>query len=109
MHPVIPVKHLIFETALALHGPSETPVLDHVPSGLSARPAEELDKRFAKAVMAVVRDHLQRGERVRVRDALTLAGCWATYRHDRARFPRTQEVVWALRNSQTRARMVPRV
>ena len=97
--PFVPLKHLVFETVLALSGHSDTPILDHVPSGLSPRPKEVRDREFAAAVMAVANSYAARGEQVRVSDALTEAKCWATFRHDRKLFPRTVAAVRNLRSS----------
>jgi len=73
--PFVPLKHLVFQTALALQPKLAEPVLDHAPLGPSGRPREQLDKQFAAAVRAVVREYIRQGERVRVCDALSEAGC----------------------------------
>jgi hypothetical protein len=104
--PFVPLKHLVFETALALCGHSDTAILDHAPSGLSARPKAQRDKEFAAAVMAVMRGYASRGEKVRVSDALTEANCWATFRHNRNLFPRTAAAVRMLRNSAVSVRQI---
>jgi hypothetical protein len=128
--PFVPLKHLVFETALALAraaGPTNTTraaglvaaaeppcdralhELDHVPSGLSGPPSwllAERDKQYAAAVVAVVRGYKQRREQVRVRDALTEAGCWTEFRHDRTKFPRVSAVVQGLRLSAVSARQI---
>ena len=122
--PFVPLKHLVFETALALAGsevrvgvgleaskgaygaaaqgnlsPDGLRLLDHVPSGPPGRETSKLDKEYAAAVTAVVRGYVQRGERVRICDALTEVGCWAAFRHGPERFPRVQKAVQALRRS----------
>lgn len=96
--PFIPLKHLLFETLLALHSPAASPVTFR-PSGPSASPRSDVDRRYANAVRAVVRGSIREGERVRIRDALTQAGCWTSYRHDRASFPRVQAAVRWLKQS----------
>jgi hypothetical protein len=98
-HPFVPLKHLLFETALATHAqaPEATkPLLDHVSSGPGGRsPAEmaALDREYAAAVRKVVAGYVKRGERVRIQDALTEAGCWAPFRHGRTGLPRTSREV----------------
>jgi hypothetical protein len=142
--PFVPLKHLVFETLLALErtavvasavdnavavnelpataagsagprSPVETAVgvtlrkLDHVPSGMSGPPIhllEARDKQYAAAVLNVIRDYKNRGERARVNDALTEAGCWSEYRHDRTNFPRVSAVVSRLRMSTVSAKQV---
>ena len=112
--PFAPLKHLVFETALALGGRDKTivaacdststgtgtdgrRVLDHVSSGPSGRPAAELDKQYAGAVEALARAYARRGERIGVCNALKEAGCWSAFRHARKRFPRVGKVVEGLR------------
>ncbi|MFH7043515.1 TniQ family protein [Paucibacter sp. JuS9] len=97
--PFVPLKHLVFQTALALQPLSEKPVLDHAPVGPSGRPREQLDKQFSTAVRAVIRAYVRKGERVRVCDALAEAGCWQLYRHSSQDFPRVTEAVRHLRLS----------
>ncbi len=98
-HPVIPLKHLMFETALALNGQAAAPVLDHVPPGPSGRPADALDRQYAAAVRKVVDGYVKRGEKVRIEDALTVAGCWSAFRHAQSALPRTVREVKRLRAS----------
>lgn len=99
-HPFIPLKHLLFETALATqNGERQPSILDHAPSGPSGRPADELDRQYAAAVRKVVAGYVKRGERVRIQDALTDAGCWSAFRHGRAEFPRTAKAVGQLLTS----------
>lgn len=122
--PFVPLKHLLFETVLALAktagqvrlapatvaaafavqtsevvGPLD---LNHAPSGPRG-PANnqvaERDRRYAAAVTAIVQGYLKRGERVRVCDALTEAGCWSEFRHARTKFPKVRAVVLRLRRS----------
>lgn len=110
--PFVPLKHLLFETALALAGASSTPVLNHKPSGPSGRPAAELDRKYAAAVRKVVQGYVRRGERVRICDALTEAGCWSAFRHDRSQFPGVESRVDMLRrsvHSVRRRRVVPTI
>lgn len=110
--PFAPLKHLVFETALALGGPNKSIAvgsdsmrtsadgrlaLDHVSSGPSGRPAVGLDKQYAAAVEALARSYARRGERIGVCDALKEAGCWSAFRHARKRFPRVGKVVEGLR------------
>jgi hypothetical protein len=98
--PFTPLKHVFLETALLLEGhPTELGWLDHVPAGLSARPTAARDAKFATRVRGVLRRTLEAGERIRVSDALTQAGCWSEFRHDRAKFPKLGEVVERLRRS----------
>jgi len=106
-HPFIPLKHLIFETALALQVPRASPLLDHVPSGPSGRPTVELDRQYAIAVTKVVDGYVKRGERVRIQDALTEAGCWSAFRHSRTNFPRVADAVVRLRASGISLRPAP--
>jgi hypothetical protein len=98
-HPFIPLKHLIFETALALQTNPASTLLDHVPSGPSGRSTVELDRQYAVAVKKVVAGYVTRRERVRIQDALTEAGCWSAFRHSRSTFPRVAEAVVRLRSS----------
>lgn len=98
-YPVIPLKHLMLGTALALHRPTDGPLLDHVPSGFGGRSKEEqakLDRRYATAVRLALSGYIRRGERMRIQDALAEVGCWDAFRHDRAGFPRTNAAVQAL-------------
>ncbi len=129
--PFVPLKHLVFESILALAktagqarlapgtvaatsvvktrevvGPLD---LNHAPSGptgLTNNRSAERDRRYAAGVAAVVQGYLKRGEQVRVCDALTEAGCWSIFRHARAKFPRVSAVVLKLRRSNASARRV---
>lgn len=125
--PFVPLKHLVFETVLALArtaaqagsvdalggveptGHRTLHKLDHVPTGptgLTDRLIAERDKQYAAAVAEVVQGYKKRGEQVRVRDALAEAGCWEQYRHDRTKFPRVKAVVRGLRRSSVSARQI---
>lgn len=97
--PHIPLKHLLLETALALQEPVAEPVVDHVPSGPGASDKAPLDKEYAAAVQKVVAAYVRRGERVRVSDVLTQVGCFSSFRHAPAAFPRTAKAVAALKAS----------
>lgn len=97
--PFIPLKHLVFESALAAYGCCTSPAVDHIPSGPSGQPEDELDRRYAAALKVVIRRYRARGEKVRISDAMTEAGCWSAFRHARERFPRTATVLEKLRNS----------
>ena len=98
-HPFIPLKHLLFETALAIQERGAGPVLDHVPSGPSGRALEQFDRERAEAVRRVVAGYSRRGERVRIQDALTEAGCWSAFRHARTQLPQVAKAVAALKES----------
>lgn len=98
-HPFVPLKHLLFETGLATQELGAGPLLDHVPSGPSGRPSEKLDREYAAAVRRVVAGYSRRGERVRIQDALTEAGCWSAFRHARKQLPRVAKAVAALKKS----------
>jgi len=136
--PFVPLKHLVFETALALEMEradgrsralslprsmatsglavlSDPPdagghcELDHVSTGPTNRTnavLAERDKQYAAAVASVIQGYRMRGTRVRVCDALTEAGCWEEYRHDRKQFPRLSAVVLELRGSVVSARQI---
>lgn len=104
--PFVPLKHSLFETALTVAGTTGAPLLDHKPSGPSGRPRDELDRQYAAAVKQVVQGYAKRGERVRICDALTEAGCWSAVRHCRTAFPLIDRAVKRLRMSSTSARPV---
>ena len=121
--PFVPLKHLVFETALAVAGSVATAgvdsaatqggsrqeglrLLDHVPSGPSGRVTSKRDLDYAAAVTTVVRGYIKRGERVRICDALAEAGCWGAFRHGPERFPRVQKAVQALRRSAASMRLL---
>lgn len=103
-HPFVPLKHLLFETALATGQSGGPPALDHVPSGPSGRSKTDADKEYAAAVRRVVAGYVRCGERVRVQDALTEAGCWATFRHARQQFPQLERAVERLKASEAAMR-----
>lgn len=98
-HPFVPLKHLLFETALATQEQVAEPLLDHVPSGPSGRALEKFDREHAAAVRKVVAGYTRRGERVRIKDALTEAGCWSAFRHARKQLPQVAKAVAALKKS----------
>jgi hypothetical protein len=97
--PHIPLKHFLFETALALQEPVSEALVDHVPSGPSASDTAPRDREYAAAVQKVVAAYVKRGERARVRDVLTQVGCWGSYRHASAAFPLTAKAVAELKLS----------
>ena len=97
--PVVPLKHLIFETALSLAGQVHSPVVDHVSLGRPVQTTHPADGEYAGALRALIRQYIQRGDRVRVCDALSEAACWQAFRHDRTRFPRLAREVQRLRSS----------
>jgi hypothetical protein len=97
--PHIPLKHLLLETALALQAPVTEPLVEHVPKGPSGRDTARRDKEYAAAVQKVVAAYVRRGERLRVSDVLTQVGCFGSFRHAPAAFPRTAKAVAALKAS----------
>lgn len=99
-----PLKHAVLSTAIELETPSPTPHLAYTPSGPTTKAKEAADASYARAVDAVVREYVRRGERVRVSDALRLANCWNSFRHARASYPRTAEAVARLRASEAACR-----
>lgn len=104
-HPVIPLKHLLFQTALSVQAPLDRPLLDHVPAGAPKRERlDPADREYAAGVAAVVRNCIRRGERIAIKDALARVGCWSRYRHERARFPQTQAAIAVLRLSTANVR-----
>jgi hypothetical protein len=126
--PFVPLKHLVFETLMtltanagrenhaavmgeakifgALAGPLDLNHAPTGPTGLTDSRIAERDRRYAAAVNAVVQGCLKRGERVRVFDALTEAGCWTEFRHARTKFPKVRAVVLKLRRSGASARRI---
>lgn len=98
--PFVPLKHVLFETLLVMQRPVARPWVTFKPPGPSARLKPDLDKHCAEAVRAVIRGHIEKGERVRVCDALSQARCWTNFRHDRKSFPRVQAAIrWLKRSS----------
>jgi hypothetical protein len=98
--PFVPIKHVFLEAALRLQPPTtEVGLFNHVPVGLQARPTAVRDARYAAKVERVLRQTLEAGERIRICDALTAAGCWSEFRHNRAGFPKVREAVERLRES----------
>jgi len=104
-HPFVPLKHLLFEAALATRPiAGQQATVDHIPSGPSGRNTTDLDRKYAAAVRRVVAGYVKRGERVRIQDALTEAGCWSTFRHAREQLPRVATAVLQLKTSEAAAR-----
>jgi TniQ len=99
-----PFKHIIFQSAIVIARETEGPVLDHVPSGPSGGHIDGLDAQYSRRVTQVINESIRNGERIRVKDALTAAGCWSAYRHARTAFPKTGAAVLALRKSEASAR-----
>jgi hypothetical protein len=97
--PHIPLKHFLFETALALQGPVSEALIDHVPSGPSMSDTTPRDREYAAAVQKLVAAYVKRGERARVRDVLTQVGCWGSFRHASTAFPLTAKAVAELKSS----------
>lgn len=106
--PFVPFKHAIFETLLELSEEPSAPILDYIPSGLTAKPTKAADIRFAAALKKVLKGVRERGERVRVRDALAAAGCGSAFRHASSKFPRVQALVLQLRESEFSVRPISR-
>jgi hypothetical protein len=104
--PFIPLKHLLFETALASTSQSEHTLLDHVPTGRSKQPRKQLDAKLAMRLSILLKQYLREGKRVRVSDALSEAGCWHSFRHDRGDFPLLKRNVLKLRRSKASLRPV---
>lgn len=97
--PFIPLKHLLFETLLSTEQSAASAPLTFKPPGPSAASKFEADERYAAAVRDVIRRHIDKGARLRVRDALSQAGCWESFRHDRECFPRVQSAIRWLKRS----------
>lgn len=134
--PFSPLKHLVFETALALSraekqenrtpgaivsvprvaaatsdasGSRSLSELDHVTvgfSGFSKQVFAARDKQYAATLEAVIAGYLKRGECVRVKDALTEAGCFSYYKHHKDMYPRVSKVIVALRTSSASTRRI---
>lgn len=112
--PFVPLKHVLFEALVVMEpaagiteaASAQAGVLDHAPPGPSGRDATELDKAYRVAVRRVLRRYRNAGERVRVHDLLTEAGCWSAYRHARNRFPRVEALMQRLRGSELSVRRV---
>jgi hypothetical protein len=97
-------KHILFEALLAHFGESATPRLNHSPQGMSARPRGVQDANCSNALRKVILEHIRRGERIRICDALTMAGCWSSFRHGRSLFPRVKAALELLRASSASVR-----
>ena len=104
--PAAPFKHVIFQSVISATCATDSPVLDHVPSGPSGSHLEKLDAQYSRRLSQVINRALRDGERVRVQDALLAAGCWSAYRHAPAAFPKTGAVVLALKRSDASARRI---
>ena len=98
--PFVPLKHHIFQAALAAQPHRAEPFLDYSPQGFLGRDKSTFDARLALEVRKLIRRHIDLGERVRVRDVLAEAGCWGQYRHDPDSYPRVAAAVrWLKRSS----------
>ncbi len=97
--PFVPLKHLLFETALELQDVAPEPIFNHIPTGMKSLATPAADARAARAVLAVVRGYIARGERVSVRQALTEAGCWSRFRHSYQAYPKVRSAVAFLKAS----------
>jgi hypothetical protein len=103
--PFSPLKHAFFEAALSMPvEASDLGLLDHVPTSLLPRPTAARDATFASRLRRILRRNLQEGKRIRICDALTEAGCWTEYRHNRAGFPHVAAVVEDLKRSSASVR-----
>lgn len=97
--PFVPLKHVLFETALELQDMLAEPILNHIPTGMKSLATPEADANAARAVLAVVRSYVARGERVGVGQALTEAGCWSRFRHSSKAYPQVQAALAYLKSS----------
>lgn len=95
--PFAPIKHLMFEAALAVGQELRPPTLIHKPSGKSKRPTAELDRHCAIAVHELAAGYRRQNRSVRLCDLLVELGCWSQFRHDRSRFPLLSSAVQSLR------------
>jgi hypothetical protein len=103
--PFIPLKHLIFQTALELcpqDGASER--LDHSPVGYQGKARAPIDARCSKEFRLIVDSALEQGAKVSVLDALRQVGVWQLYRHNAAEFPLVTAEVKRLRVSEASLR-----
>lgn len=103
--PFIPLKHLIFQTALELcpqDGVSER--LDHSPVGYQGKARAPIDARCSKEFRLIVDGALENGAKVSVLDALRQVGVWQLYRHNAADFPLVTAEVKRLRVSEASLR-----
>ena len=91
--PIVPLKHLLFETALAFQTGSELPLLNYRATGFRGLATEAADAAFAKAVRAVAQRYLRLGERRRIQDVLEEAGCWTRFRHNSKAYPAVKEAI----------------
>jgi hypothetical protein len=103
--PFIPLKHLIFQTALELcpsDGGGES--LDHSPVGYQGKTRGPIDARCSQELRRIVDDAVERGAKVSVLDALREVGVWQLYRHGGADFPLVTAEVKRLRTSEASLR-----
>jgi len=103
--PFMPLKHLIFQTALELcpqDGMSER--LDHSPVGYQCKARAPIDARCSKEFRLIVDSALENGAKVSVLDALRQVGIWQLYRHNAADFPLVTAEVKRLRVSEASLR-----
>jgi len=96
--PFIALKHVIFESLISREGRGDAS-LNYVPSGPSRRSTLALDRESAARFREIVRSHVRTGTKLRICDAMTQVGCWAQFRHDRARFPRLRDALQEFRLS----------
>lgn len=106
--PFPPLKHLLFETALRLHMPTDAERVDYVPTGMRPHYAAEHDCDAAKSLGELVDASLAAGTRLGVKEALCSIGFWEPYRHDRQRFPKVDAAVRRLRRSGIASRRLKR-
>lgn len=99
-HPHGTFKHLVFASLVEVSSRSGvTWGLSDSGHGPSAKPKEAADTQLAKTVRAIVQGFIRAGERARVSDVLTAAGCWSAFRHQPAQFPRLAAEVARLKSS----------
>lgn len=97
--PFCPLKHVLFQAALKSPSLSDGGDIEHIALGTPYRKSSAEDGSFAKTVRAITQDNVRRKQHIKVSDALSQAGCWSLYRHDRTRFPLIGEAVKELRHS----------
>lgn len=103
--PFIPLKHLIFQTALELCPPDGGgECLDHSPVGYQGKTRGPIDARCSLELRRIVDDAVERGAKVSVLDALREVGVWQLYRHSSADFPLVTGEVKRLRTSEASLR-----
>lgn len=104
--PFVPLKHLVFEAALAVDHDNDTPVLDHVPSGPSAASTKEADRSYARRLINLTSEYAARGKAIKVEQALKQIKAWQAFRHSRNNYPKLQAAVLAHRRSPASARRI---